>query len=298
MSTMSLLAIGVASGIALPVLVWFLLKTVHVEVEDGWAALVTRWGRLEQTLREPGWHWVPGKFLPWVQIRNVSLNTAFRTMHDIRVHDARGTTVIVDVWLEVKIKDPAKALFHVTDWDVALKNVVSHAVLSILGSRRFEQILSDRNELGALLREEIASETTRWGLEIESVYLRKVSLLPEVAQGLFMSVAARLERARADVEEDGRQRVALLDAETSARVARLVAEAKSQYPAAVGRAYARLGQQPKILTAFEELYKLAVLRPHRTIAFQGFADGEIRAVESAMLVSQGDAPAEPEVRKT
>lgn len=291
MSDSALFAISVAAGIALPLLVWFVLKAIHVEVEDGWAALVTRFGKLERTLKEPGWHWVPGRLLPWVDVRQVSLNTAFRTIREIRIHDVRGTTVIVDVWLEVRIQDPEKALFSVTDWDVALKNVVSHAVLSILGSRRFEQILSDRTEMGELLRQEIAQETTRWGLSIESVYLRKVSLLPEVAQGLFMSVAARLERAKADVEEDGRQRVALLEAETSARVARLVAEAKSQYPMAVGVAYAKLGERPAVLAAFEELYALSVLRPHRTVAFQGFADHEVRAVESAMLTSF-DRPAE------
>lgn len=285
MSDSALFAISVAAGVALPLLVWFVLKAIHVEVEDGWAALVTRFGKLERTLKEPGWHWVPGRLLPWVDVRHVSLNTAFRMIREIRVHDVRGTTVIVDVWLEVRIQDPEKALFSVTDWDVALKNVVSHAVLSILGNRRFEQILSDRTEMGELLRQEIAQETTRWGLEIESVYLRKVSLLPEVAQGLFMSVAARLERAKADVEEDGRQRVALLEAETSARVAKLVAEAKSQYPLAVGAAYSKLGQRPAVLAAFEELYALSVLRPHRTVAFQGFADHEVRAVESAMLTS-------------
>jgi hypothetical protein len=39
-------------------------------------------------------------------------------------------------------------------------------------------------------------------------------------------------------------------------------------------------------------------RPHRTIAFQGFGDGEIRAVESAMLTtSLAESPAEPEVSK-
>jgi regulator of protease activity HflC (stomatin/prohibitin superfamily) len=285
MSDQGFVLVGVIAGVVVPVLLWMLLKLVHVEVEDGWAALVTRWGKLDRTLREPGWHWVWSKVFPWVEVRQVSLNTAFRTMHDLRVHDARGTTVIADVWLEVRIQDPAKALFGVTDWDVALRSVVSHAVLSILGSRQFEQILCDRNEMGELLRNEISLETTRWGLEIESVYLRRVQLLPEVAQGLFMSVAARLERAKADVEEDGRQRVALLEAETGAQVARLFAEAKSQYPAAIGRAYARLEERPAVLAAFEELYALSVLRPHRTIAFQGFANGDLRAVDCAMLSS-------------
>lgn len=291
MNDTTLFLLGVIGGAALIPLAWGLLKALHVEVEDGWAALVTRWGRLRQTIREPGWHWVLDRFLPWVDVRQVSLNTAFRTYKEIVVHDVRGTTVVVDVWLEVRVQDPARALFQVADWDVALRNLVSHAVISLCGNRPFEQILCDRTDVGEALRRDIAQETERWGLAIDSVYVKNVSLRPEVAQGLFQTVAARLERAKADVEEDGRQRVALLEAETSARVARLVAEAKGQYPSAVGRAYARLAATPEVLEAYDELYSLSLLRPHRTIAFQGFEDGQLRPMDAAM-VSTLDGSAE------
>jgi regulator of protease activity HflC (stomatin/prohibitin superfamily) len=289
MSDTAMFLLFVLAGASVVPLGWLLLKALHIEVEDGFAALVTRWGRLQQTIREPGWHWVFDRFLPWVQVRQVSLNTAYRNFKEIVVHDLRGTTVVVDIWLEVRIQDPAKALFQVTDWDAALRNLVSHAVISILGNRQFEQILCDRTELGELLRKDVAQETERWGLAVDSVYIRNVSLRPEVAQGLFQTVAAKLERAKADVEEDGRQRVALLEAETSARVARLVAEAKGHYPAAVGRAYARLEKSPVVLAAYEELYSLSLVRPHRTIAFQGFEDGSgLRAMDAAMVSSFGD----------
>lgn len=291
MSDTAKFLLSLLAGASLVPLAWLLLKAVHIEVEDGFAALVTRWGRLQQTIREPGWHWVVDRLLPWVQVRQVSLNTAYRNFKEIVVHDLRGTTVVVDIWLEVRIQDPAKALFQVADWDAALRNLVSHAVISILGNRQFEQILCDRTELGELLRKDIALETERWGLAIDSVYIRNVSLRPEVAQGLFQTVAARLERAKADVEEDGRQRVALLEAETSARVARLVAEAKGKYPEAVGRAYERLEKTPAVMKAYEELYSLSLLRPHRTVAFQGFEDGGLRAIDAAM-VSTMDGSAE------
>lgn len=291
MSDTAWFLIGALAGAALLPLGWLLLRALHVEVEDGEAVLVSRWGRLRATLRQPGWHWVLDRAFPWVDVRHVSLNTAFRTFREIVAHDVRGTTVVVDVWLEVRIQDPARALFQVADWDAALRNLVSHAVISILGGRQFEQILCDRTEVGELLRQDIAQETERWGLEIESVYIRNVSLRPEVAQGLFQTVAARLERAKADVEEEGRQRVALLEAETGARVAHLVAEARAQYPAAVGRAYARLQASPAVLSAYEELYSLSLLRPHRTIAFRGFEDGSLRAIDAA-LVATMDGSAE------
>ncbi|WNG48364.1 hypothetical protein F0U60_32735 [Archangium minus] len=178
-----------------------------------------------------------------------------------------------------------------SDWDKSLQALATHAALSILGNRDFEQILCDRSELGELVRQDIKAETERWGLEVERVLIRNVSLLSEVAQQVFDTLAAQLERAKAE-EEEGRQRVALLEAQTSAQVASLVAEAKGQYPAAVGRAFAALGNNPRVLSAYNELYALSQVRPHRTVAFHGFERNELRAMDAAMLVPVGqEAPA-------
>ena len=68
-----------------------------------------------------------------------------------------------------------------------------------------------------------------------------------------------------------------------AQVAALVAEAKGQYPAAVGRAFAALGSNPRVLEAYNTLYALSQVHPHRTIAFHGFEAHEVRAMDAAMV---------------
>lgn len=280
---------GIAAGLCTLPFLLGLARLFAVRVEDEESVLVTRFGKLEKTLHEPGWHWLPERVLPWVRTFPVSLRRDFRDFTNIHVNDARGTTVIVDLWLEFRVADPARALFGVEDWDKSLRALVTHAALSILGNREFEHILCDRSELGELVRQDIKAETERWGLEVERVLIRNVSLLPEVAQQVFDTLSAQLERAKAQVEEEGRQQVALLDAQTSAQVASLVAEAKGQYPAAVGRAFSALGQNPRVLKAYNELYALSQVRPHRTVAFHGFEPDEMRAIDAAML-----APANPQ----
>lgn len=134
-----------------------------------------------------------------------------------------------------------------------------------------------------MLRKDIGTETARWGIKVELAFIKNISLLPEVNQQLFHAVAARLERAKADLEEHGRQRVAMLQAETSARIAELVGESKGQYPAAVGRAYAALKKKPAVFAAYKELYDLSMVRPQQTVVFKDFEPGEMRALEAAML---------------
>ena len=281
------LVIGALAGIAIVPLLISAARAMTVEVDDEEAVLLTSFGRLVQTMREPGLHWLPARLLPWVALRTVSLRRDFRLFDDVHVNDARGTTLMVDLWLEFRIEDPAKALFGVADWDRALQNLVAHAATSILGNREFSEILSDRTELGERLQQDISDETARWGLKIERVFIRNVKLLPEVSRQIFGTIAARLERAKAALDENGRLAAAQLEADTGVRVAALVAEAKAQYPLAVGRALAALRDQPEVLAAYQELYALSLIRPHRTVAFRGFEGEAMRAVDAAMLSPSG-----------
>ncbi len=285
------LVLGIALVLAVIPVGTFLVRAVTIQVEDEEAVLVTHFGKLVQTFREPGLHFHGPKSLPWTDHQRVSLRRDFRHFKNVHVNDARGTTVIVDLWLEFRVTDPAKAMFSVADWNRSLTNLVAHAATSILGSREFRQILNDRTELGTLLQHDISQETQRWGLEIENVFIRNVSLLPEVSRQMFETIAARLERAKAHVDELGRLQVAQLEADTSMRVADLVAEAKGQYPKAIGRALAGLKPKPALFKAYNELYDLSLVRPHRTVTFRGFADGELRAADAAMVVPPMEASA-------
>ncbi len=282
------LIVGVALGLATVPLVVALLRTMTFEVDDEEALLVTKFGKLVATLSRPGLHIFPARLLPWVRMVRVSQRRDFRHFKDVHVNDSRGTTVIVDLWLEFRIADPAKAMFQVFDWDKSLQSLVVHAATAILGNRDFRQILCDRNELGKLLQQDICVETERWGLKVELVFIRNVSLLPDVSRQIFESVAARLERTKADIEEIGRLEVAKIEAQTSAQVASLVGEAKGQYPAAIGRAFERLKKVPLVFAAYNRLYELSLIRPRRTVAFKGFHDGELKAAEAAMITIPSD----------
>jgi regulator of protease activity HflC (stomatin/prohibitin superfamily) len=281
---------GILLGLAVLPFFALFIRGFRVEVEDGECILVTRFGKLVRRLDRPGWHWLLDRMMPWTRTCLVSLRSDFREFPNICINDARGTTVVVDVWLEFRVTDPVKATFEIANWNHSLKNLVSHAVITILGNREFKHILTDRTELGEMLKRDIDHETSRWGIEVELAFIKNISLLPEVSQQLFHAVAARLERAKADIEEKGRQQVGLLQAETSAKIATLVAEAKGQYPAAVGRAYARLKQNKRVFEAYRELYELALLRPAQTVAFKDFADGEMRPIEAAMLPAPTSGP--------
>ena len=272
---------AVLAFLLLPVLAR-LVGLFAVEIEHEEAVLITRFGKLARVETKPGLHWLGDRVMPWVGIRRASLQRDFRHFRDVHINSVRGTTMLVDLWVELRITDPKRALYDVADWDRSLQNLVQHSAIAILGSRDFQEILTDRIEIGELLKRDIGTETARWGVAIEQVFVRNVSLLPEVSRQVFATIAARLERAKADIEEDGRLLVAQLEAKISMQVAPLVADAKGQYPAALARAFADMGSEPAVLAAYNELYELSLVRPHRTITFTGFGPGEISAADAMM----------------
>jgi regulator of protease activity HflC (stomatin/prohibitin superfamily) len=277
-----LMGLGVSLG-ALS-LVTALFRAMTVSVDDRQVALVTVFGKFTQKLSRPGLHVLPFALFPWVKVQHVSKARDFRSYKGIHVNDSRGTTMLVDLWVELHLVDSMKSQFAVTDWDKALQSVVAHAAISILGKSDFQQVLQDRQELGERLRADIAREAERWGLSIDSAFIQQIELLPEVAGELSKTIAARLERATAEIEATGRLEVAQLEADTAREVATLVADARAQYPLAIGAALETLKKTPEVLEAYLELYELSQLRPGRTVAFRGFEGKQaLRSADAAML---------------
>lgn len=283
---------GAVAGLVVGWVAMRVASAMTVQLDDRQVALVTTFGRLVTVLRQPGLHVLPSKLLPWVDVQRVSEARDFRSYKGIHVNDSRGTTMRVDLWVELHIIDAAKSQFAVTNWNRSLESVVSHAALSILGKSDFQHVLQDRQELGERLRADIAREAERWGLSIDSAFIQQIELLPEVAAELSNTIAARLERATAEIDATGRLEVAQLEADTSREVASLVAQARAEYPLAIGGALASLQGTPDVLAAYLELFELSQLRPARTVAFRGFEGGQApRSIDAAMLASVPDVSA-------
>lgn len=281
--------LGVALGaLGLPLLA-LLLRGLTIRVDEQATVLLTRFGRLARQLDRPGLHVVPERALPWVRTHVVPRRREGRRFPGVAINDARGTTVTVDLWIELRVRDPARATFAVDDWERGLGNLVARAATAVLGNREFHEFLRNHDELADLLRADIDAQCAPWGLSIAAVLLRDIHVLPGVAREMLAATNARLERARAEIVERGRLAVAALDADTSAGVAALAAEARAQYPLAVGRALAELRRSPKVHAAYHELYALSQLRPHRTHAFRGFP--ALSAVDAAMLYAPSDGGA-------
>lgn len=276
--------VGFALGALAPFIVSRIFHLVTISVEEESCALVTRFGRLVALLDRPGLQLCWDRWAPWVRVHHVSMRRDFRDINNVNVHDAEGSAIVLDLWLEYRIVDAAKALFGVDNWDESLQNLISNCATAILSNRSFQDILIDRTELDQALKAQTADEATRWGISVQRVFIRSIKLSADVYQQVLDRIAAKLELAKAEIEEMGRTRVAELEAATRLMVATHVADAKGQYPKSIGEALVEIGRQPRVLTAYNTLYELGHVRPHRTVVFEGFEASEISAADAAMML--------------
>ncbi|MGH8550314.1 MAG: SPFH domain-containing protein [Methylococcales bacterium] len=279
--------LGILTVAGFPVFGWIAWKNLTRELFPGEALLVLRFGKLKRQYDQPGLYFIWDKAAPWTQLIRVSKRLDYELLADLDIHDAAGTSVKVDVLVEYRIVDPVKASFDVENLPRSLANAAAHSVIAFLGTHQLKDIIRESGQLSARVRAELKEEAETWGIDIEKILLCHVNPSGLAMEQLLTEIAARLEKAKARIEEEGRQDVALIEARTSEQVAERTALAKGCYLQEIGRGYAELRQYPDVYNAYCELHELVLLRPANTVAFRGFAAESLRPAEAMFFEPPG-----------
>ena len=145
----------------------------------------------------------------------------------------------------IKVTDPVKAVYGVTDFSEAIRNLIMTTLRSIIGEMDLDQALSSRDKIKTRLRESIADEAVDWGLTVKSVEIQDINPSDSMQRAMEMQAAAERERkamvTRAEglkqsavLEADARLEAAKRDASAQVMLAEASAEAIRRVAAAVG----------------------------------------------------------------
>ena len=147
----------------------------------------------------------------------------------------------------IKVTDPVKAVYGVTDFSEAIRNLIMTTLRSIVGEMELDEALSSRDKIKARLRESIADEAVDWGLSVKSVEIQDIKPSQSMQKAMEMQAAAERERKAVVTRAEGAKQSAILEAEArlesskrdaSAQV--MLAEASAE---AIRRITAAIGEQ-------------------------------------------------------
>lgn len=147
----------------------------------------------------------------------------------------------------VKVTDPVKAVYGVTDFSEAIRNLIMTTLRSIVGEMELDEALSSRDKIKARLRESIADEAIDWGLTVKSVEIQDIKPSQSMQKAMEMQAAAERERKAVVTKSEGAKQSAILEAEARLESAKrdanaqvMLAEASAE---AIRRVSAAIGEQ-------------------------------------------------------
>ncbi|GAA1888809.1 slipin family protein [Streptomyces durmitorensis] len=166
--------------------------------------VVLRLGRLRENIREPGFTMVvPG--MDRLHKVNMQIVTMPVPAQDGITRD--NVTVRVDAVIYFKVIDAADAVIKVEDYRFAVSQMAQTSLRSIIGKSDLDDLLSNREKLNQGLELMIDSPALGWGVQIDRVEIKDVSL-PETMK--------RSMARQAEADRERRARVINADAELQA----------------------------------------------------------------------------------
>jgi regulator of protease activity HflC (stomatin/prohibitin superfamily) len=124
-----------------------------------------------------------------------------------------NAVIVTNAIAFIKVTDPIKAVYGVTDFAEAIRNMIMTTLRSIIGEMQLDEALSNRDKIKARLRESIADEAIDWGLTVKSVEIQDIKPSPSMQKAMEMQASAERERKAMVTKAEGEKQSMILQAE-------------------------------------------------------------------------------------
>ncbi|WP_159774143.1 slipin family protein [Streptomyces sp. HM190] len=176
--------------------------------------VVFRLGRLLGATRQPGLTMV----VPVVdRIRKVNMQIVTMPVPAQEGITRDNVTVRVDAVVYFKVVDPAGAVVQVEDYRFAVSQMAQTSLRSIIGKSDLDDLLSNREKLNQGLELMIDSPAVEWGVTIDRVEIKDVSLPDTMKRSMARQAEADRER-----------RARIINADAELQASKKLAEAAKQ----------------------------------------------------------------------
>ncbi|MGW0863440.1 slipin family protein [Streptomyces sp. NPDC002611] len=153
--------------------------------------LVFRLGRVHGDVRRPGFTMI----VPAVdRMRKVNLQIVTMPIPAQEGISRDNVTVRVDAVVYFKVVDPSAAIVNVEDYRFAVSQMAQTSLRSIIGKSELDDLLSNREKLNQGLELMIDSPAVEWGVTIDRVEIKDVSLPDTMKRSMARQAEADRER--------------------------------------------------------------------------------------------------------
>jgi regulator of protease activity HflC (stomatin/prohibitin superfamily) len=181
-----------------PVVFWLLLSVkILNEYERG---VIFRLGSLLPEPIGPGLRFV---IWPIDRMVRISLRTVVLDVPPQDVITKDNVTVKVNAVVYFRVIDPLKAVVQVENYLYATSQEAQTTLRSILGNAHLDELLAERERLGAKLQEVIDEHTDPWGVKVTQVAVKAVDLPHEMQRAMAKQAESEREKRAKIIHASG-----------------------------------------------------------------------------------------------
>ena len=141
-------------------------------------------GKFKKIL-QPGWHIV----LPIIRsYKKVDIRTKAVDVPEQEAITRDNVSIKINAVLYYKIFDASKSILAVQNFNYAVSQLAQTTMRNIVGSVSLDELLTEREKLSTEICKIVDEETDPWGIKVENVELKDISL-PEGMKRVIAKVA-------------------------------------------------------------------------------------------------------------
>lgn len=172
-------------------------------------------GRYSGT-KEPGWRLVVPIFQRMIK---VDMRVKAVDVPDQRAITRDNVAVTVNAVIYYRVLEAEKAILEVEDFRYAISQYAQTTMRNIVGEVTLDELLANRDKLADRIREIVDRETDAWGLKVNNVELKDVSLPADMERTIAKQAEAERERRAVIINSEGELAAAQNMAQAAATLA-------------------------------------------------------------------------------
>jgi len=192
-------------------------------VPQGEEWVVERLGKYNTTLR-PGLNII----IPFIdKIREkISTRDIILDIEQQEVITKDNAVILTNAVAFIRVTDPKNAIYGVENFELAIQNLITTTLRSIIGEMKLDEALSNRDIIKSKLKEQIIDDVADWGITVKSVEIQDITPSGSMQQAMEQQAAAERERRAIETRAEGNKNAMILEAEGKLQAAKKEAEAQ------------------------------------------------------------------------
>lgn len=151
-------------------------------------------------IMQPGWRLV----FPIIQsYQKVDIRIKAVDVPDQNAITRDNVSVKVNAVIYYRVSDASKAVLEVEDFKYAISQYAQTTMRNIVGEATLDELLANRDQIADRIREIVEKETTAWGLLVQNVELKDVSLPPDMERTIGKQAEAEREKRAVIITSEG-----------------------------------------------------------------------------------------------